>query len=298
LNDTSEKTPSKGGNLLKRCASAFAFIPIIIVALFGPFGAEIHLVVASIVQAWAMWEFFEIARKKGAHAPLTILIILGVLLEIIGYLFIKEWDVRAVLCLLAVSVPSMLLIWQMFRGIDGALRDVSVSLMGFVYCSVPLALLFAIRQFPNGPMLIALLLTANFCSDIGAYFVGKNFGKHKLCPTISPKKTVEGAFGAVLGALLGALLLGFAVQHYGNSTETFLGISSPGPTRYIHAAALTILLSIFGTIGDLGESIFKREAGVKDSGHLFVGHGGILDVIDALLFNTPIFYVYARLFFG
>ncbi len=266
--------------------------------MFTGWGPEIHLIVASVIQGWAMWEFFTIAERKGVRVPLTILIILGVALQIVGYLGFRGVDVRAPLTLLAVSVPSMLFIWQMSRGVDGALRDVSAALLGFVYASVPLGLLFAIRELPNGAMLIMLLLTANFCSDIGAFFVGSHYGKHKLCPTISPKKTVEGAFGAVAGALLGTLAMGFLVQAINGEPGIFLGISRPGPTRYLHATALAVLLSIFGMIGDLGESLLKREAGVKDSGNLFPGHGGILDVIDALLFNTPIFYVYARLFFG
>lgn len=292
---------SKGnphGSLPMRVLSSCVFIPILYAALFTQFGAVVHLVIASVIQGWAMWEFFTIAERKGVRVPLTILIILGVALQIVGFLGYRGVDVRAPLTLLAVSVPSMLFFWQMFRGAEGALRDVSGALLGFVYASVPLGLLFAIRQLPNGAMLIVLLLTANFCSDIGAYFVGTHFGRHKLCPSISPKKTIEGAFGAVAGALLGTLALGFLVQAINGEPSTFLGISTPGPTRYVHATALAVLLSIFGMIGDLGESLLKREAGVKDSGNLFPGHGGILDVIDALLFNTPIFYVYARLFFG
>ena len=295
---TTAESHQHDSSLMKRVTSSVIIIPVIFAALFGPFGKEIHLVLASVIQGWALWEFFCIAERKGAKVPLTLLIVMGVVLELIGYLALIGWDMRAHLCLLAVAVPGMLFIWQISHGIEGALRNVSAGLLGFVYVSVPLALLFIIRQFPKGSMLIALLLTANFCSDIGAYFVGKKFGKHKLCPKISPAKSIEGAFGAIGGALLGALALGFIVQWFNGQEGSFLGISQSGPTRYMHATALVFLLSVFGMVGDLGESLLKREAGVKDSGKLFVGHGGILDVIDALLFNIPIFYVYARLFFS
>jgi phosphatidate cytidylyltransferase len=134
------------------------------------------------------------------------------------------------------------------------------------------------NDFPiEGPKLVFFLLIVVWVGDAGAYYFGKSFGKHKMSPRISPKKTIEGGVGGVLTAILAAVAIHF----------TFFP-----QFPVVHAAIAGIVLSITGVIGDLAESMWKRSADVKDSGTLIPGHGGFLDRFDSVFYTTPILYVY------
>ena len=122
---------------------------------------------------------------------------------------------------------------------------------------------------------MAALLLITKLGDIGAYLIGSSFGKHPLIPRISPKKTIEGAFGGLLFSVLGAL-----------ASRIFLGFD------YLHLILIGLGLGILGQLGDLSESLLKRDCGIKDSGSIFPGMGGVLDEIDSLLFAGPVFYFY------
>ncbi len=138
----------------------------------------------------------------------------------------------------------------------------------------------------EGRLLVLYLAVVVKCTDIGAYLVGCNFGRHKLIPRISPGKTWEGVSGGVLTGLLASLLCWVFLR-------SRLG---PLDMRLVDALVLGLILPIAGVVGDLIESLLKRAAGVKDSGRMFLGMGGILDVIDSLLFSAPLLYIYARIF--
>jgi phosphatidate cytidylyltransferase len=138
----------------------------------------------------------------------------------------------------------------------------------------------------TGRLLVLYLVVVVKCTDIGAYFAGRWFGRHKLFPRISPAKTWEGLFGGIAAAILASWLFFFFTNgRFGKVTL------SAG-----HAIALGWLLSVVGVVGDMFESLLKRAAGAKDSGSVVPGMGGILDVLDSLLFGAPILYVYCRLF--
>ena len=149
--------------------------------------------------------------------------------------------------------------------------------MGVFYIGILGSHLILLRAIPEGAswILIATAITAS--SDSGAYFAGKQFGRKKLCPNISPNKTVEGAAGGLFSALIAAV--GFAVLLLPSFS-------------YLSLIAVTILLTCFGIAGDLTESIIKRGTGTKDSGSCLAGHGGILDRIDSLLFVAPVLYYF------
>ncbi len=132
-----------------------------------------------------------------------------------------------------------------------------------------------LRFVPEGSSWLVIGTAITACSDTGAYFVGRSIGKNKLCPNISPKKTVEGAIGGIAAGLAAAS--GFAMLLQPSFSWTFLLFSA-------------LLLSIIGIVGDLAESIVKRGTGTKDSGTLLAGHGGILDRVDSLLFVGPVLY--------
>ena len=163
--------------------------------------------------------------------------------------------------------------------IGGAAARLGVVVLGILYVgvlTVPLALLH--RQRSDGPLWVLTALAATFANDSGAYFVGRALGRHKLYPSISPAKTVEGGIGGLV-ACVGALFLVRA---------TFFR-----ELTVVDCFLVAVPASVLGPIGDLVESMLKRAAGVKDSGHLIPGHGGVLDRLDALLFVGAWVYVYA-----
>ncbi|MBS2025818.1 MAG: phosphatidate cytidylyltransferase [Deltaproteobacteria bacterium] len=156
---------------------------------------------------------------------------------------------------------------------------VGLAVLGAVYCGLAMAALVHLRALENGAYWIVLTLVVTWFNDTGAYFAGRAFGKHKLFERISPKKTWEGAIGGFLACIAG----GVGVQ------MLFLHEVPVWGAAVIGAAA-----GIAGPLGDLGESMLKRAYGVKDSGKLLPGHGGMLDRIDALLFTAPVVWLLAQ----
>ena len=164
-----------------------------------------------------------------------------------------------------------------YRVLEDCYSIMARVVMGIVYVGVLGAHLLLLRALPDGAnwILIATAITAS--SDSGAYFAGKQFGKRKLCPNISPNKTVEGAIGGLLCALV--FSIGFAM------------VLLPS-CNYGKLALVTVILTCIGIAGDLTESIIKRGTGTKDSGRCLAGHGGILDRVDSLLFVAPVLYYF------
>ena len=169
------------------------------------------------------------------------------------------------------------------------LETIAGTLMGVLYISLLLsffAKLLLAWGDQTGRLLILYLILVVKASDMGAYFVGCSIGRHKLFPRISPAKTWEGFFGGLLSSVLVSVLFcAFARNGFGVL-----------PLHLSDALILGVLLGTIGTVSDLTESLFKRGAGVKDSGRMILGMGGILDGIDSLLFSAPALYVYARFF--
>jgi len=155
--------------------------------------------------------------------------------------------------------------------------DIARAVFGPVYICLPLAMLIMIDRYPQGNMWIFFLLTVIFANDTAAFYLGSLLGRHKLYEKISPKKTWEGAFGGLLGSLIVAPLFLSIIQIHEKNQGIII---------------LVLLLSVVAQVGDLSESLLKRISGIKDSGKILPGHGGILDVIDGLLFAIPLMYLY------
>ena len=149
--------------------------------------------------------------------------------------------------------------------------------LGFMYVPLMMSYFILIRRFEQGHLWILFLLVLAFAGDVAAYYVGRNFGRRKLLPLVSPNKTVEGTIGLFAGSVVGCVIF----QH-------FFFPSLP----VVHAAALGLFGSVIGQLGDLCESAMKRASGVKDSGTILPGHGGILDRLDCLIFIAPFLYYY------
>jgi phosphatidate cytidylyltransferase len=222
-----------------------------------------------------------------------LLLMVGTFLQINGKLGINNSPARVndfetsflILFVLGLCVRQLFA-----KNSPAGLTAIATTLFGLMYVPWLLNFIQKISYFPFPPgspadagkyFLLFFILVTKF-SDMGAYAIGSLIGRHKMIPRISPGKTWEGFGGAILVST-GASL---AFVH-------FFGVKMVG-MNYLHAAILGVVLSMTAVIGDLIESLFKREAGVKDSGNLFPGIGGILDLLDSLLFNAPIMYLYLR----
>jgi phosphatidate cytidylyltransferase len=161
--------------------------------------------------------------------------------------------------------------------LDDVLKQAAVTLFGALYLGISLSFLVRTRLLPQGEWLIFFLLLVTWAADTGAYYIGTLYGRHRLAPQISPKKSVEGLVGGLLSAVIAAFL----------ARWWFLPSLS-----VVDCVVLAVLLTGVGLWGDLAESALKRSVGAKDSGGILPGHGGMLDRLDSLLFTAPAFYYY------
>ncbi|HEY6260597.1 MAG TPA: phosphatidate cytidylyltransferase [Nitrospiraceae bacterium] len=164
--------------------------------------------------------------------------------------------------------------------LEQSLKDGAMTLFGVLYLGLTLGTLSMTRLLPQGEWLIFFLLLVTWASDTGAYYIGTLYGRHYLAPRISPKKTIEG----FIGGLIGAIIVAYVARWW------FLPELS-----VLDCLVLAVLLTIAGLWGDLAESAMKRSVGMKDSGGILPGHGGMLDRLDSLLFAAPAFYYYVTL---
>lgn len=176
---------------------------------------------------------------------------------------------------------SLLFLFRV-RTIDAAAREISFALLAFLYIPFLLMHLVLLRQTPFGIQWLFVIMLIVMTNDSAAYYTGSAFGKHRLYQLVSPKKSIEGALGGLAGSLVGTMLAKF----------TFF------PQLTISDAVVTALVvGMVGQAGDLFESLLKRSFGVKDSGTLIPGHGGVLDRLDSILFAAPVTYYYVLFFF-
>jgi phosphatidate cytidylyltransferase len=159
-----------------------------------------------------------------------------------------------------------------------AAPEAALVLMGFLYVPLLLSHLILIRMLPHGVSWLFLIMVIVMTGDSAAYYVGSNFGKTKIYPAVSPKKSVEGSLGGLVGSVIGAFVSKAIFFH---------------DLSVFDCVATALLLGVLGQLGDLFESLIKRSCGVKDSGVIFPGHGGILDRLDSILFAGPAAFYYA-----
>jgi phosphatidate cytidylyltransferase len=261
-------------------------------------GAALAALLA-VVSALAAWEFYRIAAADGLTPMDDIGVALaGIVPLLVHARYLGIYETPLAVMAIGVLVLLALAIWR--RGVEGKpLGAVASTLLGVVYTGGMLSFGYAIRYhryavgasplgfggwqvgISAGGILLLLPLLLTWASDIGAYFVGRAFGKRKLIPRVSPGKTVAGA----IGALASSMLVSWIYSHFVMRPVSHLDFTTLG------ALAFGLVVSVAAQIGDLVESLLKREAGVKDSSHLLPGHGGILDRFDSLLFVLPVSYL-------
>jgi phosphatidate cytidylyltransferase len=265
--------PGFASNLGRRVLTAAVALPLLLLVLFrggpGAFGA-----LAGIALAIALHEYFRLLAARGLEPQRLTGLLVGtaLLLDVArpSGPHPPFWPAAIVLLLgRALARPDL----------AGAVPAAAATLLGAVYLGALGGTMVALRSLDpaEGPWRVLLLLVIVMGADTLAFFAGHALGRHRLAPAVSPGKTVEGALGGVVGGVAGA----FVVRELG----------LPGLPA-LHVAGLGVLVSVLGIVGDLDESLLKRWAGVKDSGALFPGHGGMLDRLDSLLFGAPVLYYY------
>jgi phosphatidate cytidylyltransferase len=235
----------------------------------------------AIIVGLAAWEYSQIFR--GSHLqPSNVIAVTGAVVLALG----RAWNgfqsaPPLIGLILIISMIYHMLAYE--RGRDQAGTDFAVTVSAALYIGWLGAYLISIRSLPAGFWWLLLVLPIVWLADSGAYFIGRAFGKHKLSPRLSPKKTWEGYLGGVLVGTLGAIGLAYLWMIWASSDFSI---------TTLQAALLGLLLSTITTLGDLGESMIKRQSGVKDSSNLIPGHGGVFDRIDSWLWAALIGYYF------
>jgi phosphatidate cytidylyltransferase len=269
---------------MKRVATAAILIPLVLLLIFaGP--TWLVAIVAALVAELALWEYLTLADATGARTP-RIAVMLAVAI-LFACVFRRPDFLGPVLGALALA----LFILCAFRSpLNRVLPDTAFSIFGVLYIGLPLTTLPLLNEQENGPSLLLFLFFVVWAGDIAALYVGRAWGRKRLAPHISPAKTWEGSAASIAGSVLVALLLillagELARANFGRLSSL---LSFPGSTT--GWLVLAAILNVAAQVGDLVESAIKRGAGVKDSGTLLPGHGGVLDRIDALLVAAPVLW--------
>jgi len=261
--------------MFKRVVTSMILIAGIVLSIFvlpvWTFGA-----VASLFIGLGLCEFFRMTAKRGFPLSFAYIgVLFGVLLPYITYFYRPTGGMWEVVFFIVVLIA--LFISQFTRKENqNAVSLIAVALFAVFYIGWFFTFLVKIRFLEDGHKLVAYLLIVTKAGDIGAYLIGSRFGKHKLIPRISPNKSVEGAIGGFVFSIISAFL-----SRYCFSWMSFGFVLASG-----------VLIGIFAQLGDLAESLIKRDYEAKDSGTSLPGLGGMLDVIDSVLFTAPIFYLY------
>ena len=260
----------------KRWLTGLVAVPILI-AVIAYGSAAIFAALIALASLLGVREYQRLAFAAAARRGLNLMLVAAALILLAA----AAGDRPLLVALISFSVMVLLIIQLpvMQRG-AGDFDRVGRMLLGLLYIPLLMSHFILLRQAPDGRAWIFFILVLAFAGDTAAFYIGRRFGKRKLLPEVSPGKTVEGVLGLIAGSIVGCLVF----SHF------FLPALSP-----LHTVILALVGSLLGQLGDLCESALKRAAGVKDSGVLLPGHGGILDRLDCLLFITPYVYYYQAL---
>ena len=263
----------------KRLLSAVVVIPVLILIIY--WGSPFYPILVFAVVVVMLVEFGQLARSIGSRSCKVTLFLSALPICLSAQFGFPVELAIAIALIVAFSA-------EIFRRhVDDVFLSVSSTITGSIYVGWAFGYhLLLLQQIgdPKGSSLVFFLLATVWCGDSGAYLIGSNFGKRKLCPAISPNKTIEGAVSGLIAGIAGGFIVWFLLLQ--------------DAVHFIHVPILGVSLGIISQISDLSESIIKRNAHVKDSSSAVPGHGGLLDRCDGLVFSTPALYYYFEQFVG
>jgi phosphatidate cytidylyltransferase len=264
--------------MARRTITALLLLALILPAIY--FGGVVffsYLAIFVVVSAWEYVRMFQAVSFE----PSTWVTVGGTLVILAARAFWPAGSQAVLTALILLSITAHLIAYE--RGRDQAALDFAITVSGFAYLGWLGAYMLDLRSLPDGGWWVMLVFPVIWLADTGAYFVGVQYGRHKMLPRLSPKKSWEGLVGGVVGGTLVGGFLAFAYARFG-----------PLALRSWQGALLGLALSATSVLGDIGESLFKRFANVKDSGSLLPGHGGAFDRIDSLIWAGVIGYYCIR----
>lgn len=251
----------------------------------APLFKPIFVLLNAAFFSFALLEYYQLAKQKGFLPLISLGLICGIL-----YILSLAWVLhRSHLAFFPSFVlwgALLLSFCLFFNQRSHSLGNLAVTFFGIIYLIIPLSCGIRINYFfppessGDGRLWLAYVLIVSKMTDVGAYFVGKSLGKSQLAPAISPKKTIEGAIGGIIAAILTSYIFALFFS---------IGKNSGFHLTWQQSLGIGFLMSLFAQLGDLAESILKRDAGVKDSSQL-PGFGGVLDIVDSLVFTLPFLY--------
>jgi phosphatidate cytidylyltransferase len=255
-------------------------LPLLAIVFIGGYPLLAACFVIGIAGMREFFRSFESAvtiqsKSRGAHPSQAVAYAAAVLLYCID-LFAPD---RGAFYMLWFFLTPLLSFLYMFTSVKRRPDDGMVTLTGIIYICFFSYHVALVDRLPQGGLVVWLIFLTAFGTDVAAYFTGRAFGRHKLCPSISPGKTVEGAVGGFAGSILVCGAFGYLLM----------------PELFAHCLIIGAAGGVAAQLGDLTASIFKRNLGIKDYGNLIPGHGGILDRFDSVLFTAPFVYYYAAL---
>jgi len=267
---------------MKRALTALVLIPVVLVLVFlGPKWQWLFSLAVAVVAMLAGWEYLGLAHRCGANPPRIAVMVALAALFVVHFQWPDETPAS-----FGILGMGLLVYCTFLKPVQGTMADAAASIFCLLYTGLTLLALPTLHELSNGPSLLAFLLCVIWVGDTAAYYVGRALGRHKMAPTLSPGKTWEGAVGSLAGAMLvtyGLVQLAALLQKWDIALLSY-------PDDLWYWLILAAVVNAAGQVGDLSESGLKRSAGVKDSGSLLPGHGGVLDRIDALLLAAPVLW--------
>lgn len=266
---------------LQRAAVSVILILAVVIVIYT-FPIWLFCAVIALFIGLAQYEFFKMAGVRGIFAYKYFGAVMGSLIPVVIFLGDGFPELKNLEPILIVAASLIAFTMQFMRK-DNArdhLVSMALTLFSLLYIGWFFSFFMKIKLLDNGSDLVLFLIMSTKSADIGAYLVGNFAGRKELIPRISPKKTREGTMGGIMSGLIVTLILGQFITDF----------------PITHLIVLGVVLAVLGQVGDLAESLIKRDCGVKDSGAYLGGIGGVLDLIDSLLFTAPVFYFYLRTF--
>lgn len=255
-----------------RVISGLCMVPLLAFVYFGGYPLTAMCILIALMGVKELFRGFEAMDIKPS---LPIAYGATVVLYLINGFFPQQHEF--ILAWLAASIMASSI--YIFKINERKVEDALATMLGIIYVVFFSYHVVLVDQTQEYAKLVWLVLLSAFCTDIFAYFSGYLFGKHKLCPNLSPKKTIEGAVGGTLGSIICCGLFGYFVM----------------PRIWVHCLIIGCIGAILSQCGDLTASAYKRKMGIKDYGNLIPGHGGIMDRFDSVLFTAPVVYYYIAL---